>query len=313
MTGTSSPPVVVGVDGSPGSLTAVRYAVDEAGRLGTGVRLVHVAPDYTPTTPMLPLIRDDFEQVGRRILRECAALVTEAAPSCETAAVLRSGSTVTTLLEAAEDARLVVLGREHHSLAEAVFTGSTTIGAAGRAACPVVSVPPTWLGRATAWPRRRRREVARALHRAAGTGLRGGRARGGRLVVLHAWKLPGSYDEIVEARTHANDRVREMESQIDPLLDIFRRSHPDVEVELAVVHEQPVRRAPACRRRRGPAGHRPPRPRPAADLPPGRHGPGPAARRRVPHRGGAAAGGARRDGGAGARGGRGRAEVGSPA
>jgi len=241
MTGTSSSPVVVGVDGSPGSLTAVRYAVDEAARLGTGVRLVHVAPDYAPTTPMLPLIRDDFEQVGRRILRECAAVVTELAPACETATVLRSGPTVTTLLEAAEDAHLIVLGREHHSVVEAVFTGSTTIGAAGRATCPVVSVPPTW---PLAEPRGRVVVGVRAPAHSTellGRAFAAAESRGERLVVLHAWKLPGSYDEIVEARTHANDRVREMEGQIDPLLDIFRRSHPGVEVELAVVHEQPVR------------------------------------------------------------------------
>jgi len=241
MTGTSTPPVVVGVAGSSGSLTAVGSAVAEAGRLGTGVRLVHVTPDYTPTTPMLPLIRDDFEQVGRRILREGAALVGETDPSCETTSELRSGPTVSTLLEAAEDARLVVLGREHHSLAEAVFTGSTTIGAAGRATCSVVSVPPAW---SAAEPRGR--VVVGVRSPAHSTELLGrafaaAEARGGRLVVLHAWKLPGSYDEIVEARTHARDRVKEIEGQIDPLLDIFRRSHPDVEVELAVVHEQPVR------------------------------------------------------------------------
>src|SRR6476469_3594406 len=241
MTGTSASPVVVGVDGSAGSLMAVQYAVGEATRVGTVVRLVHVTPDYTPTTPMLPLIRDDFEQVGRRILREGAALVGETDPSCETTSELRSGPTVSTLLEAAEDARLVVLGREHHSLAEAVFTGSTTIGAAGRATCPVVSVPPAWLD---AEPRGRVVVGGRSPSHSTELLCRAyaaAEARGARLVVLHAWKLPNAYDEIVEARTHANDRVAEIEAEIDPLLDVLRRSHPTVEVELSVVHEQPVR------------------------------------------------------------------------
>lgn len=240
MTGTSTSPVVVGVDGSAGSLMAVHYAVAEASRRETGVRLVHVAPDYTPMTPMLPLIRDDFEQVGTRILREAAAVVAESSPSCDVATVLRAGPTVSTLIDAAEGAHLIVLGREHRSRVEAVFTGSTTVGAAGRAPCPVVSVPPAW----TSEPRGR--VVVGVRSPAHSTELLGrafaaAEVRQARLVVLHAWKLPGAYDDIVEARSHSNDREREIEAELDPLLDEFRRDHPQVEAELSVVHEQPVR------------------------------------------------------------------------
>ncbi|MFC4783581.1 universal stress protein [Nocardioides sp. MAHUQ-72] len=240
MTSTPSP-VVVGVDGSPSSIQAVRYAVAEAARLEVGVRLVHVSPDYTPTTPMLPLIRDDFEQVGRKILGEALGVVAEVDPGCEVSSVLRTGPTVTTLLDAAEGAHLVALGRQHRSRAEAVFTGSTTVGAAGRADCPVVCVPPTWSDEST-----RGRVVVGVRSPAHSTELLGqafaaARLRGARLVVLHAWKLPGAYDDIVEARTHADDRALEMEREIDPLLETFRQGHPDVEVELSVVHEQPVR------------------------------------------------------------------------
>ena len=91
-------PVLVGVDGSPGSDGAVRYAVGEADRTGAGLRLAHVSPDYTPTTPMLPLIRDDFERVGRRLLVEATALVTETAPDCPVTTVLCTGPAVATLL-----------------------------------------------------------------------------------------------------------------------------------------------------------------------------------------------------------------------
>jgi nucleotide-binding universal stress UspA family protein len=60
-------------------------------------------------------------------------------------------------------------------------------------------------------------------------------------VALHAWKFPGYYDDIIEARTHADDHARETEAAIDPLLESYRSRYPDVEVELSVVHAQPAR------------------------------------------------------------------------
>ena len=250
MTGTSSSPVVVGVDGSPGSLTAVRYAVDEAARLGTGVRLVHVEPDYAPTTPMLPLIRDDFEQVGRRILAGSAPpWCADVAPECETTTVLRSGSTVTTLLEAAEDA--------HLSSSDASTTPRSRRSSPGRRrsawpavpGCPVVSVPPTGPARGVARPGRGRRPVARPTPPScSATPSRRPRRAGSGWSCCTPGSCPAPTTTSSTARTHAHDRVRDVESQIDPLLDVFRRSHPDVEVELAVVHEQPVQRAPPRRR-----------------------------------------------------------------
>ncbi len=237
----TTPFIVVGTDGSPASERAIRYAVAEAQRVGTGVRLVHVSPDYTPTTPMQPLIRDDFEQVGRRILQEGVAVVRAAAPDCEVATVRRTGPTAATILDLAAESHLIVLGRDRHGRLGAVFTGSTTVGVAGRARCSMVSVPPDWEpagdhGRVVAGlraPTHATELLARAFELA--------EARGARLVVLRAWQLPGPYDEVVEARSHPGDRARQLEEELDPLVERHRREHPGVEVELSVVHQQPAR------------------------------------------------------------------------
>jgi len=237
----TTPFVVVGTDGSAASVAAIRYAVAEAQRLGTGVRLVHVSPDYAPTTPMLPLIRDDFEQVGRRILREGAEVARAAAPACEVTTARRTGPTVATLLDLAEGSHLLVLGREPHSRLGAVFTGSTSVGVAGRSRCPMVSVPQEWepghdRGRVVVGlrtPAHATELLARAFALA--------ESRAARLVVLRAWQLPGPYDEVVEARSHPGERVQEIEDELDPLLEQHRLVHPSVEVELSVVHEQPAR------------------------------------------------------------------------
>lgn len=239
MAGTSAPFVVVGTDGTPSAETAIRYAVRRATRLGVELRLAHVSPDYTPTTPMLPLIREDFDQIGDRILRQGAALVRELEPRCEVTAVRHAGPTVGTLLRLAAGAATLVVGRDHRSRFGSLFTGSTNVGVAGRATCPVVSVPADWDGRERgriAVGLRSTAHAAELLEAAFAIA----ESQGARLVVVRAWQLPGAYDDVVEARSHPGARVREIEQEVDPLVERHRLAHPSVEVELSVVHEQPA-------------------------------------------------------------------------
>lgn len=239
MAGSTDQLVVVATDGTASAGAAIRYAVQEARRLGAGLRLVHVSPDYAPTTPMLPLIRDDFEQVGDRILREGAALVRELAPDCPVSAVRRTGPTVPTLLDLAAGSLLLVIGRDHHSRYGSVFTGSTNVGLAGRARRPVVSVPRDWEGSERGQVAVGVRTMAHAeeLLEAA---FAVADTRGARLVVLRAWRLPGPYDDVVEAHSHPGARAREIEEELDPLVERHRAEHPGVPVELSVVHQQPA-------------------------------------------------------------------------
>ena len=239
MSGNDQPLVVVGIDGTPAAETAIRYAVQEAGRLGAALRLVHVCPDYAPTTPMLPLIRDDFQQVADRILRQGASLARELAPGCRVGTERRTGPTVPTLLALADGATLLVLGRDHHTRWGSVFTGSASTGVAGRAACPVVSVPREWAGP-------ERGQVAVGVRSASTAepllelGFAAAESRGARLLVVRAWQLPGAYDDVVAARSHPGARAREIEEQLDPLFEQHRARHPSVPVELLVIHQQPA-------------------------------------------------------------------------
>jgi nucleotide-binding universal stress UspA family protein len=66
-------------------------------------------------------------------------------------------------------------------------------------------------------------------------------SRGARLLVVHAWQLPDAYDDVVVARSHSGARAREVEEELDPLLELYRARHPSVPVELSVVHQQPAR------------------------------------------------------------------------
>src|SRR5919107_1924704 len=70
--GTMTGTIVVGVDGSPGSLAALRWARDEAARRGATVRAIHVwhypyVPDVTAMTAYAD-VRDALEEAAREAL-----------------------------------------------------------------------------------------------------------------------------------------------------------------------------------------------------------------------------------------------------
>jgi len=234
-------PVLVGVDGSSAGSTATQFAAYEAQRLGTGLRLVHVVPDYVPMTPMLPLATSDLEASGRRILREATAQAHRLMDHERVTVSLQYGPRVLTLLEMAEHARLLVLGSKQRAGIERLLTGSVLLGIASRATSPVVAVPPGW--------------TPKVEHRRIGVGVKStehspelvrraleiAEERKAEVVLVHAWELPGQYDDLVTARAEEdewNDRARHT---LERSLGDVRNTHPDVPLEIRVVHGQPAR------------------------------------------------------------------------
>jgi hypothetical protein len=64
---------------------------------------------------------------------------------------------------------------------------------------------------------------------------------GAELYVVHAWKLPGVYDDIVARRVSEATSNREQKAAIRDLLSPWQESYPKVPVRIQVVHEYPVR------------------------------------------------------------------------
>lgn len=236
-------PVVVGVDGSPGSDRAVRFATLEAQRVHAEVRLLHVSPDYVAVSPMLPLVPEELEPTAREILA-AAALVAEGAvrpPGPVVTQVLAAGGVVPGLVTGSQDASLVVLGSDDRAPLHRLFTGAVTAGFASRSPCPVVAVPRGWeptepRGRIVAGikgPAHAPELLARAFDLAA--------SLGSQLVLVHAWEMISGYDDIIEQRVDRETLRRQGESTLESLLTEWRRAYPQVPVELRVVHGQPAR------------------------------------------------------------------------
>ena len=138
--------VVVGVDGSPASAAALRWALEEAVRSGAEVEAITTwerEPAFVPATPMG--LSPHGEKPHRHPVRELHDLVREAssrlAGAPEVTAAIVVGDPVEVLVRASRHAELLVLGAHGHGKAAGVLLGGVVSGCLRRSTCPVVVIP----------------------------------------------------------------------------------------------------------------------------------------------------------------------------
>jgi nucleotide-binding universal stress UspA family protein len=144
MTGTQLP-VVVGVDGSPGSDAALRWAVADAKALTAPLRLLH-AYRWDPASTPTPLYRHVPEadlQMPRHIAEQAVdRLVARATElgATDVDGVAIDSDPVDALLSEARFAREIVVGSRHLKAMRSTVLGSVGAAVAARAESPVVVV-----------------------------------------------------------------------------------------------------------------------------------------------------------------------------
>jgi nucleotide-binding universal stress UspA family protein len=146
--------IVVGVDGSPGSMTALDWAVREAGQRGASVHAV-MAWEYPQAyatnvwglgmDPTLD-IKEGLATATAAEASRIAGEVGEAEDMAITSAAVE-GHPARALLQAAEDADLLVVGSRGHGGFVGALLGSVSQHVVCHASCPVVVVPNRRSGR----------------------------------------------------------------------------------------------------------------------------------------------------------------------
>ncbi|BBC98036.1 universal stress protein [Streptomyces griseofuscus] len=136
----SKPRVVVGVDGSPSSFEAVRWAVRYAGLVGGAVEAVAAweVPLYGWSAPAVDMYIDEEatrEQMAQELTEVLGA---DAAAGVRTR--VAHGNPAEILLRAAEGAEVLVVGSRGRGGFARVMLGSVSQRVAAHAACPVVIV-----------------------------------------------------------------------------------------------------------------------------------------------------------------------------
>ncbi|MGZ4449286.1 MAG: universal stress protein [Nocardioides sp.] len=233
-------PVVIGVNGSDRDEAALRAGVEEARRLGVGVRLVHVAPDLVSFSPLVPVTPSHLVGLGEEILTVAQKALREIDHDVEVTTLFAHGSRSHRLTEAAADAPLLVVGRDDRPLPVRILEGNTATAVAATATCPVLAVPEGWgplpaRGRVVVGVKSPTCAVElldEAFALAAGLG--------DKLVVLHAWRLPTGYEGLIDTRVAVGEWGEHSRRELDVLAQGSRLAYPDVEVELVVVRDRAV-------------------------------------------------------------------------
>jgi nucleotide-binding universal stress UspA family protein len=135
--------IVVGVDGSPGSRRALRWALAEASRSGADLEAVTVWTWDGLEGPMLAATDPSAQRVhaDRVSVHEVQAALAEVAGPATVNRTVVEGRPVRELIKASRHARLLVLGSHGHGRLYRATLGSIAAECARRALCPVVVIP----------------------------------------------------------------------------------------------------------------------------------------------------------------------------
>lgn len=214
--------VAVGVDGSPESVDAARYAADAAAVRGLDLLVVHAAPPGPARGQ-----RDDADTAlcrarGHALVDEVLSHV-PVAPTTVVRTLVETAPAAALLSALTDGAALVVLGQHHFDLVDGRLAGPVASAVARDARCPVVVVPGGWTRLVGGRPPRGRRPVVVAVDEETATTAALQHAydeaelHQASVLVLHASTAPA--ERTTSARTSAE------------LLAGQQQDHPDIPTE----------------------------------------------------------------------------------
>ena len=140
------PRIVAGVDGSPSSLSALHWAVVQAGRTGASVDAV-IAWHYPASAAgggygMTAGIAGptDFQESAEKIVADAISRIPGSAGDVRVHARVAEGNAARVLLDAADGAELLVVGSRGHGGFTEALLGSVSQHCVQHAPCPVVVI-----------------------------------------------------------------------------------------------------------------------------------------------------------------------------
>jgi nucleotide-binding universal stress UspA family protein len=246
MTGHSTHPgVVVGVDGSPSSTMAVRWAAREATMRNVGLTLVHVSnpPAVWPAAPIPAEIYQRHREEARKVLADAIKVAEDSVegnrPKIDSE--LLSAAPVPTLIDLSKEAHMMVVGCRGHDALQQTLLGSVSIGLLHHAHCPVAVIhdeAPILLG-PSQLPVLVGIDGSPASELATAIAFDEASFRGVDLLALHAWTdSPDASHVLSKQWSTLQSRAAELLAE---RLAGWQERYPDVTVHRRLVFDRPAR------------------------------------------------------------------------
>ncbi|RSS35061.1 universal stress protein [Streptomyces sp. WAC08241] len=211
--------VVVGVDGSEMSLTAVEAAAAAAARRGAKLRVVHVEVPIKPRY-VVP------DPASATLVHEAAAHALDAEPGLAVTQAVVTGDVVHVLEAESRAADLIVVGSRGLGGITGLLLGSTPVSLAARSHCPVMTVREEHGAAADAGPVVLGVDGSPDSDEAVDAAFAEAARRRAELVVVHAWQPDGT-DSGTTPESAAQSLAQAVAGRTD--------THPDVTVRREVV------------------------------------------------------------------------------
>jgi nucleotide-binding universal stress UspA family protein len=234
-------PVVVGVDGSPSSLNALSWAVDEARMRKQDLRILCAygwpMTDF-PLPPQLLLAHDSNRAAAEQVVNEAVERARTMAPNLAVEAEVSQMLPAPALIDASDDAAVVVVGNRGRGGFAELLVGSVGTQVAVHAHSPVVVVRSTG---AAAGPVVVGVDGSPASVAAVEYAYQQAAWRGAGLVAVHAWRWPTSAEPGDILPLVYDENIVEME-EIGVLAEAVAgcaEKYPDVAVQQRVVRGRP--------------------------------------------------------------------------
>ena len=138
--------IVAGVDGSPSSISALCWAIRQAGLTGTAVDAV-IAWHYPVivgggygVAPMVTAGGFDLKENAEKVLADAISAAVDSASSVPVHARVVEGNAAQVLIDASDGADLLVVGSRGHGGFTEAMLGSVSQHCVHHAPCPVVVI-----------------------------------------------------------------------------------------------------------------------------------------------------------------------------
>ena len=238
--------ILVGVDGSPESESAVEWAAREAVLHGVPLTLAHVLPTAQALTWYEVSVSSELDEIAQRrareILRQATLVAEQAVANTGPITIsehVEEGNATKTMADLSKDAQLLVVGNRGLGRVGRALLGSVSSGLIHHAHCPVAVVHQ----QADATMQSEQAPVvvgvdgSPASETAVAVAFDEASRRAVPLVAVHAWSDPTIYafpnEEWMTLRPQAEELLAER-------LAGWQERYPDVQVRRVVVRDRPA-------------------------------------------------------------------------